>query len=292
MISVDAAAVEGADHPARRLGEHPELLILALLVVALITVAAAPLVVDVSDPMLGDLAERLMPFGSQGHRLGTDHLGRDLLARTVAGLRWSLSSAVLATLIAAAIGISVGLLGAQSRGALRWVIDQALVTAVSLPSLVIAVCIVAVFGQGFWPVVITLGVVTWPVFARVTIAEAQSLLTRDYVLAARLAGVGKWSNLFGHVVPGLRPTLLVLLAFHFADMLVAESALSFLGIGAPLGAPTWGNMLAESRGYLITAPWMLMAPAGAIVISVIAANLFAEGLSSALHGAIHGRDDR
>jgi peptide/nickel transport system permease protein len=271
--------VQRIRHPA---WTSPELVLGSLLLLALGVLALLPSLVGTADPMLGDLAERLLPFGTDGHWLGTDHLGRDLLARTLAGLQWSLASGILATLTSATIGIAVGLIGAQSRGMLRWALDQSLVTAVSLPSLVIAVCIVAVFGQGFWPVVATLGLVTWPVFARVTLAEAQGLLTRDYVHAARLAGVSKWRIMLGHVLPGLRPTLLVLLAFHFADMLIAESALSFLGIGAPLGAPNWGNMLAESRGYLITAPWMLFAPAGAIVVAVVAVNLFAEGLSASM----------
>jgi peptide/nickel transport system permease protein len=127
-------------------------------------------------------------------------------------------------------------------------------------------------------VVLVLGLVTWPVFCRVVQAEAASLFAREYVLAAEMLQMSRLRLYFRHVVPGLLPSLSVLLAFHFADMLIAESALSFLGIGAPLGAATWGNMLQESRAYLLSAPWLLLVPASAIVMLVITANLLGDGL--------------
>ena len=106
-------------------------------------------------------------------------------------------------------------------------------------------------------------------------------MKRDYVLAARMFAVSGPRILVRHILPGLRPTLLVMLAFHFADMLIAESALSFLGLGAPLSAPTWGNMLADSRQYLINAPWMMLAPGAAIVLVVVTLNLLGDGIAKA-----------
>ena len=102
----------------------------------------------------------------------------------------------------------------------------------------------------------------------------------DYVLASRLVGSPPWRILLTHVLPALRPTLMVLIAFHFADMMIFESALSFLGLGAPLGVPTWGNMLQEARDFLLIAPWLLAMPAAGIITVVIAANLLGDGIAA------------
>ncbi len=231
------------------------------------------------DPMQGDLFQRLKPPGTPGHWLGTDANGRDIWSRLVEGLPWSTAAAGLATLISLAIGTVLGVLAAEREGWPRTVVRQAVDTVLSFPGLVVAIVIIAVVGQGFWT--LTLGRLTWRLFTRVVFAEAQSLMKRDYVLAARLLGAGRWAVLSGHVLPGLRPTLLVVGAFQFANLLIAESALSFLGVGAPLGVPTWGNMMAEARNYTFTAPHMLFAPATAIVILVVAANLIGDGIGVA-----------
>jgi peptide/nickel transport system permease protein len=233
-----------------------------------------------TDPMYGDLMARFKSPGENGYWLGTDQLGRDLWSRVLAGLSWSTGCALLATTISFLIGTAFGLLAAESSGIVRVVILRLVDLALAFPGLVAAICIMAVVGQGFWPLVLTLSLLSWPVFSRVVYAETLKLLSLDYVRAARMGGSTPGRILLGHVLPGLRGTLLVMFAFHFADLLIAESALSFLGIGAPLGTPTWGNMLAESRQYMFQAPWMLFAPAGAIVIAVICANLVGDGLDS------------
>jgi len=230
------------------------------------------------DPMEGNLMARFTPPDA-ANLLGTDNLGRDLFARVLAGLRWSLSAALLATGAAAVIGTTLGLLAAETEGwARRWVLGS-IDLVLAFPGLVAAIVVIAVVGQGFWPLVLTLGLLSWPVFARVVYAESLKLLAQNYVLAARLSGAGSAAILIGHLLPALKGTLAVMLAFHFADMLIAESALSFLGLAAPLGEPTWGNMLAESRPHLFRAPWMLFVPAGAIVLVVVAANLVGDGLA-------------
>jgi len=232
------------------------------------------------DPYVGDLYDRFSAMGVGGHLLGTDNLGRDVWSRLLEGIRWSISAAGLATVIAFLIGTVVGLVAAQVSGWVRTLLNQIVDMALAFPSLIIAIIIVAVVGRGFWPLTITLGLVSWPVFARVVYAETLSLLERDYVAASRAFGARRSAILLGHVLPGLRPTLTVVLAFHFADMLVAESALSFLGLGAPLGVPTWGNLLQESRDYLMVAPWLLIVPCAGIIYAVVTVNLIGDGLSS------------
>ena len=233
-----------------------------------------------SDPLTGDIMVRFKPILYSGHWLGTDQLGRDLWTRVLAGFPWSLGIAFTATFIAMTLGTVAGLAAAWKPGSLNTMINRSVDMIIAFPGLVIAICVIAIVGRGFWPLALTLGVLTWPVFARVVYAEALSLLQRNYVLAAKLFGVSRWKILLRHILPGLRPTLMVMLAFHLADMLIAESALSFLGLGAPIQAPTWGNMLAESRQYLFNAPWMMLVPGGAIVMVVVTLNLLGDGISA------------
>jgi len=233
------------------------------------------------DPLQGSLLARLRPPGTAGHWLGTDQLGRDIWTRTLYGFPWSLGIATTATAISTFIGVAVGLAAARSTGRLRSVFLLGVDTVIAFPILVLAVTVIALLGRGFWPLTLTLGLATWPLIARVVYAESLGLLQRDYVLAARLFGVGGARILWTHLLPGLRPTILVVAAFAFADKLIAESALSFLGLGAPLDAPTWGNMLAESRQYMVNAPWMMLVPAAAIVTAVMMLNLIGDGIAAA-----------
>ncbi len=227
----------------------------------------------------GVLTSRLKPPGWGGHVFGTDQLGRDLLFRVMGGLPWSLGIAGVATMIIAVVGTLVGLIGAWYENFARTLVLLAISTFIAFPFLVLALVMVSIVGRGYWPITLTLGVIGWPSVARVLYAEGRGLLTREYVLAARLFGVSQWSILFVHILPGIRPTILVMAAFLFATMLIIESALSFLGLGAPLNAPSWGNMLSDSRQYLINAPWMMFVPAGAIVSAVISLNLIGDGIA-------------
>lgn len=231
-----------------------------------------------------NLYDRFTAPGDPSHPLGTDHLGRDLLSRVAAGFNWSFLAAFASTALALLIGAPMGLLAAERPGMARRAILQIINLVMAFPSLVAAICLIAIVGQGFMSLVLVLGLLTWPVFARIVYAESLSLMEKDYVIAARFMGVKQWRVLLRHVLPALRPSLLAATAFHFADMLIAESALSFLGIGAPLDSATWGNMLADSRSFLYQAPWMMLTPAGAIVLVVVAANLIGDGISTLLRG--------
>ncbi len=250
---------------------------LALWLALAVLAAVGPLLVP-HDPQFVQLDRRLHPPLSEQHWLGTDQLGRDVAARLIAGLHWSVGISVLATLLAFTIGTGLGLLAARSRSFWATWIRQITAFAQAFPAFVLAIGMVAILGSGFWTVVLVLGLVTWPVFCRVVQAEAASLLQREYVIAASLTQMSRLRLYLWHVLPGLLPSLCVLFAFHLAEMLMAESGLAFLGIGAPLGAATWGAMLSDSRPYLISAPWLLLAPAAAVVLLVTAANLVGDAL--------------
>lgn len=232
------------------------------------------------DPTASDLSIRFLPPGAAGHLLGTDHLGRDMWSQMITGLQWSMACALTANVINMVIGTGLGLLAAERPGWLRTTLRQIADLFQSFPFLVVAIVVVVVVGHGFLPLVLTLGLLSWPIYMRVAYAEASSIYARDYVKAASIAGAGRFAIMFGHVFPGLRASLLVIFALHFATLLIAESGLSFLGIGAPLGVPTWGNMLAESRQYVLVAPRLLLVPAGAIIFAVITANLLGDGLAA------------
>ena len=232
------------------------------------------------DPAFSDLDARLLGPSIGGPWLGTDALGQDVFSRVIAGFRWSLGIGTIGTLIGVFIGLTLGIGAAWSRKRMRVILSRIIDIGISFPYLIIAVTIVTVVGRGFWPLALTLGLVCWPTIARVVYAETLTLREREFVTAARLFGIGSFTSIFSHILPALRPTIQVVTAFTFADLLIAESGLSFLGLGAPLGTPTWGNMLNDSRTYMAQAPWMMLGPVIAIIVTIFAANLLGEGLNA------------
>lgn len=230
------------------------------------------------EPGKQDLRARLLPPFTDGHLLGTDKLGKDVFARVAAGFLWSIPVGLLATSISAVIGTTIGLIAGWNEGWIRSTLSRFMEIAISFPYLVLAVAVIGVVGRGFLALSLTLGLVAWVSFARVVFAETRKIKQREYVTAARLMGASSLRIILTYVLRGLRPTLVVMSAFIFADLLVAEAGLSFLGLGAPLGEPSWGNMLADSRVNLFDAPWMMYGPATAVVITVLTANLLGDGL--------------
>jgi peptide/nickel transport system permease protein len=226
-----------------------------------------------------DLEDRLRPPLSGSGLLGTDELGRDVAARIARGLGWSLAIATASTAIAFIIGTTFGLVAARQESLLGGAMRLLTTFTQAFPPFVLAVAVIAVAGEaGFTSMVLTLGLITWPVFSRVVYAEARSLFAREYVIAAQMMGLSRGKLYLRHILPSLVPSLSVLAVFHFADMIIAESALSFLGIGAPMGAATLGSMLSTSRGYMLSAPWLMLIPAFSIVIVIVLAHYFGQRL--------------
>ena len=265
----------------RRRGTAPLRLWLGVgLAVVLLVAALLPLLVSGVDAGRVDPVNRLLGPGMPGHVLGTDQLGRDLFARTLVSLRWSLGVGVVSATLSTFIGTLMGVIAGASDGLVRSALARLIDLSLAFPYLVLAVTVMAVVGRGFWPLSVALGLLSWPILARVIYAETLSLMKKEFVVAARLSGVRLPRMIVTHVLPGVRNSMLVMFAFLFADLLVAESGLSFLGIGAPLGAPSLGNMLAEGREYLVTNANLVLAPSAAIVSAVIAANLIGDGFAA------------
>ncbi len=217
------------------------------------------------------------------HWLGTDHFGRDILSMILVGARTSIAVACLAVGIGIAAGVPLGLLAAANRGRL---VDEVVMRGNDLvfafPSLVIAILITAVFGPSAVNAIIAIGIFNIPVFARVARGAALPLWTLDYVLAARVAGKGRVRISAEHVLPNILNILIVQGTIQFSLGILAEAALSYVGLGAQPPVPSWGRMLADSQTMIALAPHMAVFPGLAIVLTVLGLNLVGDGLRDLL----------
>jgi peptide/nickel transport system permease protein len=261
-----------------RLRQAPSLAIgLALVALLLLFALLGPFVVS-ADPMAIDLAKSLAP-PSREHPLGCDALGRDVLARIAYGARLSLFVSTVVVIFSLALGSVIG--GAAALGGAR--IDSLVMRAVDVvlafPGFLLAIALAAILGPGVVNVVIALAAMGWTGYARLVRGEVLSLREREYVQAAESLGARPSRVLFRHLLPGLAGPVAVQATFGVGGIIVAEAALSFLGIGVLPPTPSWGNMLDSGRAYLLVAPHITTAPGIAIGLSVLGLNLLGDGLA-------------
>lgn len=225
-----------------------------------------------------DIPNRMKP-PSAAHPLGTDHFGRDILSMIMVGARTSIAVAVVAVVIGMGLGVPLGLAAAARRGGL---LDEVIMRGNDLvfafPSLLIAIMITAVFGPSALNAIIAIGIFNIPVFARLTRGAALTLWTRDYVLAARVAGKGAMRISAEHILPNVTNLLIVQGTIQFSLGILAEAALSYVGLGAQPPIPSWGRMLADSQTMISLAPHMAIFPGMAILLTVLGLNLMGDGL--------------
>ena len=225
-----------------------------------------------------DIPNKMKP-PSAAHPLGTDHFGRDILSMIMVGARTSIAVAVVAVVIGMGLGVPLGLAAAARRGSL---LDEVIMRGNDLvfafPSLLIAIMITAVFGPSALNAIIAIGIFNIPVFARLTRGAALSLWTRDYVLAARVAGKGAVRISAEHILPNVTNLLIVQGTIQFSLGILAEAALSYVGLGAQPPIPSWGRMLADSQTMISFAPHMAIFPGMAILLTVLGLNLMGDGL--------------
>lgn len=228
------------------------------------------------------VSQRMLP-PTGGHWLGTDHFGRDILSLIMVGARTSIAVAFVAVGLGMLAGVPLGLLAAANR---RTPIDDIIMRGNDLifafPALLIAMMFTAVFGAGAFNAIIAIGIFNVPVFARISRAAALSLWTREYVLAARVAGKGPVRISLEHILPNTLNLLIVQGTINFALGIIAESALSYLGIGVQPPTPSWGKMLADAQTMIGIAPHMAVIPGLAIVLTVLGLNLMGDGLRDLL----------
>jgi peptide/nickel transport system permease protein len=212
------------------------------------------------------------------HWFGTDQLGRDVLSMIMAGAGNSVGVALISVIIGAFIGVPLGLTAAARRGAIDELIMRGNDLIFAFPSLLLAILITAVFGPGAVNAIIAIGIFNIPVFARVTRGGALQLWTRDYSLAARVAGKGPWRISFEHILPNLTSLLVVQGTIQFSLGVMAEAGLSYVGLGAQPPIPSWGRMLNESQTLTALAPSLALFPGVAVLLFVLGLNLLGDGL--------------
>lgn len=229
------------------------------------------------DPLLADPTQTLQAPSAR-HWFGTDHLGRDLYSRCVHGAALSLQATGLAVLIALVVGSLLGGIAGWFGGVADRVLAVLVEVLMAIPALLLAMAIVTALGFGTLEIALAVGLSSVAIFARLARGEVLRWRSRVFVEAARVVGVGSWSNLCRHVLPHASGPLLALAALEFASAVLAVSALSFLGFGAPPPQPEWGLLIAEGRNYLVVAWWYTTLPGLVVAGLVLATQQLARGL--------------
>ncbi|HEY3066885.1 MAG TPA: ABC transporter permease [Methylomirabilota bacterium] len=259
---------------------------LVVVVLVVLAAAAAPWLVAF-DPIQQDLDGRLKPPGTRTetgalHVLGTDHLGRDLLARIVFGARPALMVGIAAVALSGALGMLVGLLAGYFGGRMDDVLMRLADIQLAFPFILLAIAVIGVLGPSLQTIIVVIGVSSWVVYARVVRGTVLTLREREFVQAALALGGRDGRVIFRHILPNAFTPWLVVATLDMARVIVIESALSFLGLGVQPPTPTWGGMLADGRVYISTAWWLATFPGLAILVTVLGINLFGDGLRDTL----------
>ena len=252
----------------------------AVICVTVLMAIFAPLV-SPYDPLKQDLNSLLAAPGPT-HLLGTDNVGRDVLARVIWGSRVSLVAGSVSVAIAVVVGCFLGLIAGYSGGRLDDVVMRLMDAVLSFPALVLALALGAVLGAGLVGVLITLGIVYAPTFARLMRGQVLTIRTREYIDAARLLGAADWHILLRHVLPNAATPIVVQASLSVAFAILAEASLSFLGLGIQPPEPSWGSMINAGRGYLQQAPWIVFGPGAALFLTVLSLNFVGDAIRDAL----------
>ena len=265
---------------ARALG-HRSFVIGAVLTLMLLAAAALSLVWTPWSPYEIDMAAKLQMPGAE-HWLGTDPFGRDVTSLLLVGARNSILVGVIAVGIGLTVGTALGLLAAARRGWVEELIMRLADFTFAFPAILSAIMMTAVFGAGIVNSITAIGIFNIPTFARITRASANAIWSREFVLAARACGKGPWRITIEHVLPNISSALIVQATIQFALAILAEAALSYLGLGTQPPQPSWGRMLAEAQTLLFQAPLLAVFPGVAIAMAVLGLNLAGDGLRDLL----------
>lgn len=260
----------------------PVLLIGLVVVVLIVSVSLLAGLLTPQDPLKPNLGHRLLPpwttKGDVLHVLGTDQLGRDILARLLYGGRVSLLVGATTVVIAGTVGVLLGLLAGFFGGGLDTVVMRLADVQLGFPIVLLAILLIAIFGPGMWKLVIILAAGSWVVYARTIRSMVLSLREHEFVEAARALGGGDTRLVTRHILPNLVTPVMVIATIQVGQVILLESALSFLGLGVQPPTPSWGVMISEGRGYIHIAWWLVTVPGLLLALLVISMNMVGDGL--------------
>jgi peptide/nickel transport system permease protein len=260
-------------HPSFALGGLMTLLFIASAALSLLWTPWPATEIDVPNKLA---------LPSATHWLGTDSLGRDIVSQLLVGARTSILVGVVAVLIGLVCGVALGCLAAARRGWIEEAVMRLSDFAFAFPALLSAIMLGAIYGPGIVTGIVAIGIFNIPVFARTARASANAVWAREYVLAARAAGAGPWRITLDHVLPNIASVLIVQSTVQFATAILAEAALSYLGLGTQPPTPSWGRMLNEAQTQMFQAPQLAIWPGAAIALAVLGLNLIGDGLRDLL----------
>jgi peptide/nickel transport system permease protein len=239
------------------------------------------------DPDHITMTDRFLPpafmeGGKSEYLLGTDKLGRDILSRIIHGSRISLSISMLVISITALIGTALGIIAGYAKGRTDGFIMRVTDVALSFPALLLAMLLAVAIEPGYWTVVIALSILGWAPYARLIRGEALRITQSDFVAQARVCGASPWRIMLRHIFPNVVNSLVVMMTLSVGMVILAEAALSFLGVGVPAPTASWGSMVNDGRGYLATAWWISAFPGIAIGLVVMAGNFLGDWIRDKL----------
>jgi peptide/nickel transport system permease protein len=220
--------------------------------------------------------------GDRAHLLGTDEFGRDTLSRLIYGARVSLLVGFFSVVVAGLVGVTAGVLGGYRGGNFDSLVMAIADVQYSFPYILLAIIITAFWGAGLVNVIVALGLASWMTFARAARGSTLSVREGEYVLAARALGAGSGRIMLRHVLPNIVAPLIVFTTFQVPSRILAEATLSFVGLGIQPPMPSWGNMLSQSRGYLLAQPWLVALPGLALTVVALGVNQLGDGLRDLL----------
>ncbi len=278
---VAASKPRGLPGFGARAMRNPSFLFGATLSALLLLAAVVSLFWTPYPPAEIDIPAKLQP-PSAAHWLGTDSLGRDIASQLLVGAQNAIVVGLVAVSIGVVIGVALGCLAAARRGWVDELVMRAADFTFAFPALLSAIMLGAIYGPGLFTGILAIGIFNIPVFARISRGAAQAVWAREYVLASRAAGFGTWRITLDHVLPNIASVLIVQATISFATAILAEAALSYLGLGTQPPQPSWGRMLNEAQTLLFQAPMLAVYPGVAIALSVLGLNLMGDGLRDLL----------
>ena len=261
---------------------NPLALLGAVLILVIVFAAVFAPWVAPHGPLEMDLLEPYLPPGSPSHLLGTDNFGRDILSRIIYGSRISLLIGIVVVSIASVVGTALGLIAGFYGGWVDNLIMRLVEIFYAFPFLILVIAVIALFGPSIFNVMWVLGLVSWPLYARIVRGQVLTLREIEYVEAARAAGTGPWRIMFRHILPNSLTPILVMATFGIPEAILASAALGFLGLGVQPPTPEWGVMVSEGKDFIRRAPFLITWPGVAIMLVVLSFNFVGDGLRDVL----------